>query len=303
MEFNVLVLGSGAATPTQTRNCSSQLISVCGTRLLIDCGEGTQNRLRQYHQKFQAIKYVLLSHLHGDHFFGLPGLLSTMHLCGRTEPITVFAPKGCRESMELLFEVSGTKTNYALTICEVDVEVPTIIHQDRYFHIEAFPLYHSVPTFGYKIVEEPPLLNLRPLVRDKYNMSNDDCVKVKAGGDLAMPDGTVIPNATLTLPRRRPRSYAYCCDTGYSDTIAEAVQGVDLLCMESTFDSTFASIAEERQHCTAAQSASVASAAGAGRLLLTHFSARYREIDPVLEEAKAIFPNTLCAEDGEKYEL
>lgn len=303
MDFNVLVLGSGAATPTFTRHCSSQLVSICGTHILIDCGEYTQSQLRKYHQKIQGIKMVLISHLHGDHFFGLPGLLSTMHLLGRTESITVFAPKGARESIELLFAVSGTELRFPVEFRELDCAEPTVILQERFYHITAFPMQHSLPCFGFLIAEENPLLNLKPMARLHYDMSNEDCVRVKEGEDLILEDGTVVPNSELTLPRRNARKYAYCCDTAFDESLATIVQGVDLLCMESTFDEAFKVMAEERCHCTASQSATIAKSAKVGRLMLTHFSARYRDIEPLLSEAKAVFPNTIAAEDGGLYNL
>ena len=303
MVFNILVLGSGAATPTNNRHCSAQLVNMCGSHILIDCGEGTQDQLRRYHQKLQSIKYILISHLHGDHFFGLPGLLSTLHLCGRTEPLSVFAPKGASEAIRLLFDVSGTDLRYPLSIVEMDMESPVTILQERYFHINAFPLQHSVPTYGFLIVEEPPLLNLRPKMRDKYQMTNDDCIRVKNGEDLRLVDGTVVANADLTLPRRKQRKYAYCCDTAFDESLVDTVAGVDMLCMESTFDNAFCAMAEERRHCTAQQAATIAAKAGVRQLLLTHFSARYRDIEPLLNEARSVFQSTICASDGTFYEI
>lgn len=303
MDFNILILGSGAATPSVGRHCSGQLVTICGQRLLIDCGESTQGQLRKYHQRIQTIKAIFISHLHGDHFFGLPGLLSTMHLNGRKEPLTVYAPKGARQAIELLFDVSGTHLDYELTINELDFEVPTVIRQEAAYHVTAFPLRHTVPTYGFVLAEEIPLLNLRPMMRDRYQMTNDQCINVKKGMDLTLPDGTVIPCAELTYPRRRPRSYAYCCDTVYDEAIVPLLKDVDLLCMESTFASDNSELAAQRCHCTAAQAATIASHANADRLLLTHFSKRYRELDQLLNEATAIFPNTSCANDGQTYQI
>ena len=195
MDFNVLVLGSGAATPTFSRHCSAQMVNICGSHILLDCGEATQTQLRQYHQRIQSIKTVFISHLHGDHFFGLPGLLTTMHLCGRQEPLTVYAPKGAREAIELLFEVSASHIDYPLTITDIEVDSPTVIHYDKGFRVTAFPLRHSMPTYGFIFEEETPLLNLRPNVRDYYKMTNDDCIRVKQGEDLQLNDGTVIENS------------------------------------------------------------------------------------------------------------
>ena len=303
MDFNILVLGSGAATPTFARHCSAQMVNICGSHILLDCGEATQTQLRQYHQRIQSIKTIFISHLHGDHFFGLPGLLTTMHLCGRQEPLTVYAPTGAREALQLLFEVSASHIDYDLQIKDIEVDSPTVIHRDKGFTVTAFPLRHSMPTYGFVFEEEPPLLNLRPNMRDRYEMTNDDCIRVKQGEDLTLADGTVIPNEKLTLPRRLPRRYAYCCDTAFDESIISAVAGADLLCLESTFDSTFATLAEERCHLTASQAATIAERAGVGQLLLTHFSARYREVEVLLNEAQTVFPNTICASDGGRYEI
>ena len=303
MDFKLLVIGSGAATPTFARACSSQLLNIYGMRILIDCGESTQDHLRHYHQKIQSIKHVFLSHLHGDHFFGIPGLLSTMHLCGRTTPMTLYGPAGVREALEPLFRVSATNLRYPLEIVELDSDTPTVICREKHFHVTAFPLHHSIPTYGYLFEEETPLLNMRPRVGEKYGLTSDQYAAIKNGSDLTLGDGTVIPNKELTMPPRKARGYAYCCDTAYEESIIDVVRGVDLLCMESTFDSSNADIAEQRCHCTAAQAATIASKAGVGRLLLTHFSARYSTVDTLLDEAKAIFPNTIAAEDGGEYEM
>lgn len=303
MNFSVLVLGSGAATPTHNRHCSAQLVSVCGAQMLVDCGEATQDRLRQYHKKIQSVKAAFISHLHGDHFFGLPGLVSTMHLCGRTEPFTVYAPAGSREALQLLLQVSGTAVRYPLEIVEMDFAEPTVICDERFFQVRAFPLRHSVPTYGFLFEEKDPLLNLRPLVRDKYKMSNDDCIHVKNGADLVLDDGTVVPNSLLTMPKRLPRKYAYCCDTAYDESIVPIVNGADLLCMESTFDNSLSSLAAERFHCTASQAATIAQQASVGTLMLTHFSARYKDVEPLLAEARQVFPNTVEAYDGLLYEI
>lgn len=303
LRFNILVLGSGAATPTHARHCSGQVVTIGGKRMLIDCGESTQSHLRQYHQRIQSFDTIFISHLHGDHFFGLPGLLSTMHLCGRTEPITVFAPKGIKAAIELLFNVSGTDIRYELNIVELDFDDKREIYRNPLCTVYAFPLRHSVPTYGFIFQENTTLLNLRKEVKELYNLSNEDCVHVKLGGDLTLADGRVIPNKELTLPPLKPRSYAYCCDTQYFDELVSYVDGVDLLCMESTFGNEYSNLADECLHCTASQAASIASQAHTKQLLLTHFSARYKDLTPLYEEATAIFPNTITAADGALYNI
>lgn len=303
MNFNVLILGSGAAMPTSARHCSGQLVTMGGKRMLIDCGEGSQSRLRQYHQRFQSICYIFISHLHGDHFFGLPGLLSTMHLCGRTEPVTVFAPKGAKEAIELLFKVSGTELRYELTIEELDFDDVRVICDDTQFVVKAFPLRHSVPTFGFIFEEKELLLNLRKDAIEKYRLTPEECVRIKQGKDLERKDGTFVPNKDLTMSRRLPRRYAYCCDTAYFDELITIVKDSDLLCLESTFDNSFEPMAAEKLHCTASQAATVAKEAGVQRLMLTHFSARFKEVDCLMEEARAVFSDTFPATDGEVYEI
>ncbi len=271
--------------------------------MLIDCGEATQSHLRQYHQRIQAFDTIFLSHLHGDHFFGLPGLLSTMQLCGRTEPVVVFAPRGAKEAIQLLFEVSGTEIRYELNFVELDFAEKREIYHNNLCTVYAFPLCHSIPTYGFIFAENDPLRNLRKEVKEQYQLTHEECMLIKQGHDLTLPDGRVIRNSALTLPPHRPRSYAYCCDTREFDALTSYIEGVDLLCIESTFGSEFGQLAEERMHCTAAQAATIATQAHVRQLLLTHFSARYKDLTPLYESATAIFPNTITAADGAVYDI
>lgn len=303
MDFSILVLGSGAATPTKARKCSSQVVRIGPRRLLLDCGEATQNHLRQYHQRIQAIDTIFISHLHGDHFFGLPGLLSTMHLCGRTEPVKLYAPKGIRALLDVLFAVSNTELQYNLEINELELDAPQLVLEDSYCRVTAFPLRHTVPVYGFIFEEVVTMLNLRKDVREKYGLTNDQCISVKRGSDLVQDDGTVVPNSLLTLPPKPPRRYAYCCDTAYFEELIPTIDGANLLCIESTFGKDFEALAAERCHCTAEQAATLAQKAGVEQLLLTHFSARYKEIEPLLDEARPVFPNVLAAEDGTIYQV
>lgn len=255
MTFYTTILGSGAAVPTLARHCSGQVVNINGCRILLDCGEGTQNQIRAYHQKMQGLGLICITHLHGDHFFGLPGLLTTQHLCGRTEPIDIVAPVGVRESMETLLQLSGSHVDYEIRYHELDGEESRLVFENNRCSVHAFPLLHSVPTYGYLIEEKPRGKN----------------------------------------PVRR---YAYCCDTGYTESFLPYIQGINLLCMDCTFANDFTSVANEKLHCTAAQAATIAAKAGAGQLLLTHFSARYKELDTLQFQAADIFPNSLLAADG-----
>ena len=255
MNFYTTIMGSGAAVPTLTRHCSGQVVNVGGYRLLLDCGEGTQHQMRAYRQKLQSLQLVCISHLHGDHFFGLPGLLATLHLCGRTEPVTVIAPQGAKQALDTLLDLSSTRLDYELRVIELAHADKQLVFTTPRCRIFAFPIWHSVLTYGY-IVEEVP------------------------------------------RSQSSPRIMAYCSDTGYHEELADYVRGVDLLCLESTFADDMKSVAEEKQHLTASQAAQIAQKAQVGQLLLTHFSARYHETELLKEQASALFPNVVLAEDG-----
>lgn len=300
--LSVTILGSGAATPTLGRHCSSQVVAVDGERMLLDCGEATQNQIRLYHQKLQSFSHIFISHLHGDHWFGLPGLLASMHLCGRTDDVHVYAPAGIRPALELLFEVSGTHLQYELHLHELEGGRQTVYEADK-CRVSAFPIVHSMPTYGYLFEEKIPLFNLRKDSRAKYGLTDYECRRIKMGDDYVRPDGSVVPNAELVLPKRQPLRYAYCCDTAYSESVIAEVRGVDLLCVDSTFDSAHEALAAEKLHCTAHQAAQMALAAHAKQLMLTHFSARYKDVSILLDEARKVFPNTIAAEEGETKSL
>ena len=261
MNFYTTILGSGAALPTVARHCSGQVVNINGFRILLDCGENTQTQLRVYHQRMQALSKIFITHLHGDHFFGLPGLVSSMHLCGRREPLDIYAPAGVRAAMELLMQTSGSHLDYELRYHEIALtEGMELLFENDLCRVSTFPLLHSVPTYGY-VVEEKP--------RGK----ND------------------------------ARRYAYCTDTGYTESFLPYIEGVNLLCMESTFDNAFASVATEKMHCTTIMAATLAQKAHVGELLLTHISARFKEPEHLLEEAQSVFPNTQIATDGAQYEV
>lgn len=261
-DFFVTVLGSGAALPTFSRHCSAQVVNIRGFRLLLDCGEGTQGQLRACRQRLQAFSVICLSHLHGDHFFGLPGLLATMHLCGRTEPVTLIGPKGLKEALTTMLNYSGCFLNFELLFRELtagECRVGGIeVYANNQCRVSAFTLRHSIETFGYMIEEVPR--NERPA-----------------------------------------RRYAYCCDTGYFEELSDLVRGVELLCVESTFADDYRAVALSKQHCTASQAALLAQKAEVGRLLLTHFSNRYKDLSVLLDEARPIFPETLAAIDCTRF--
>jgi len=272
MNMFVTILGSGAALPIGARRCAAQVLNVGGFKLLIDCAEATQDRIRYNHLKLQSISTIIISHLHGDHFFGLPGLLSTMHLCGRTEPVFIAAPKGARQVIETTFELTGNHVCFPIEWCEMDFcEGEQRIFENNRCTIDAFPLDHSVPDYGFRITEK------------------------RRGGNG--------PLANAPLPPPTPLTYAYCCDTVYDEQLVEHLRGVDLLCLECTFSNEFEHLATERKHLTAGQAGRLARLAGAKQLILTHISARYREDEPLISQARAEFENCLLAADNMRVEV
>lgn len=304
MGFYVTVLGSGASMPTGHRCCSAQVVNIEGFKILIDAGEGVQNQIRRAHVKMQSIDTILISHLHGDHFFGLPGLISSMHLCGRTQPLDIYAPKGLDDVFEAIFRVSNTELNFQLNIHTITPDVPQPILANAKCRISSFPIYHSIETYGFLIEEQKKTsLSLKRDVCKKYNLAADDIARIKQGDDLVLPDGTIVPNANLTQQPKSPRKYAYCCDTSYNENLVPIIKGVDLLCFDTTFDSKNEELALSKGHGTTVQAATLAKQAEVSQLLLTHFSARFKDITPLVEEAQAIFPNTVAATDLSVIEL
>lgn len=261
MNFYATILGSGAALPTGARHCSAQVLNINGFKLLVDCAEGTQDRIRYNHLRLQSLSTVIISHLHGDHFFGLPGLLSTMHLCGRSEPVTIVAPLGAREVVETTFRLTGNHVDYPVEWIEMDfAEGERRVFANSRCTVDAFPIVHTVPTYGFRITEVPRGMN-------------------------------------------PARVYAYCCDTAYTENILPHVAGANLLCLECTFANDLAELAETRQHLTAGQAGLLARKAGVKQLLLTHISARYKEPEALLQQAREEFPNTILATDGMRVEV
>ena len=256
MNMFVTILGSGAALPIGARRCSAQVLNVGGIKILIDCAESTQDRIRYNHLRLQSIATILISHMHGDHFFGLPGLLSTMHLCGRTAPVFIAAPKGARQVIETTFELTGNHVDFPIDWHEMDFnEGEQRIFTNPRCTVDAFPLDHSVPDYGFRITE--------------------------------------VPRNTA-----KPLVYAYCCDTAYNERIVPYITDADLLCLECTFSNEYEQLASNRKHLTAGQAGKLAQMAGAGQLLLTHISARYREDEPLISQARTEFPNAILAADN-----
>ena len=297
--FVLTTLGTGAALPARGRYPTAQLLDVHGRLHLIDCGEGTQERLREAGVSFLRIGHIFISHMHGDHYLGLMGLISSMHLMGRRDPLQLFGPPELREVVDVQLRASGTYLRYPLRFTAVEPVSGKVLVDDERLTASTLALRHRIPTTGYLFRERQAP---RSLLRDKVRLiPHFRRNAVKNGEDLVFPDGTVIPNAELTADPPVPRSYAYCSDTAYEPALVPHLQGVDLLYHEATFTTAMAARARETHHSTAAQAAQLALDAGVRRLLLGHFSSRYKSPDQLLAEARAVFPATELSFEGGRF--
>lgn len=303
MSFEITILGSGAAIPTSRRNPTSQYI-ICNERhILIDCGEGTQMQIRKYGVRFQRINHILISHLHGDHFFGLVGLISTMRLMGRDKNLVIYGPVGLEMIIRTQLEIGDAKLDFEIEFVELDGKTSRMIYEDNHIEIHTFPLKHRIPTNGFLIKEK---IKERKLNSSKIKVSGllfEHLHRLKSGEDIITEDGKVFKNEDYTLPPNPSRSYAYCSDTAYYEDLVPYVQGVDLLYHEATFIEKEKSRAKATFHSTAKQAATIALKSGVKKLLLGHISARYSNDLDHLNEAAEIFENVLVAEDGSHYIL
>lgn len=296
--FEVLVLGSSSASPSGSRFPSAQLLNIAERYFLIDCGEGTQMQLRRYKARFQGIGHLLVSHLHGDHYFGIPGLLSSMHLLGRQRELVIYAPEALKKIVDLMLNTGDTKLNFPIVWKFTRPDQTQLLFEDEKVEVYSFPLEHRIDCTGFLFREKPLPRNIDKYKLQRLNISFADILNLKAGKDVVNGDGELIKNEAATIAPPPARAFAYCSDTRFSQTTIEAVKGVDLLYHESTFLESEAARASATYHSTAKQAATVAKLAGVKQLLLGHYSARYRELDGFLEEASAEFGNILLAEEG-----
>lgn len=301
MSFDVTVLGCGSATPTSQRNPTAQVINALGRFFLIDCGEGTQIQMRKFKIRFQKIDHVFISHLHGDHYFGLIGWLSTLHLLGRTEPLHIYANEALKNIMELQFLHSETTLKYKLIWHFLNYGGKHLLYEDKALEIYSFPLNHRIPTNGFLFKEKAKSRSLKREMIVKYDLSIEQIHEIKEGADHVLEDGTIIKNAALTNSPKPPRSYAFCSDTIYDEGLIEYIEGVDLLYHETTFMDDMAKRAKETFHTTCSEAGNIAKLAGVKQLMIGHFSARYGDATPLVEQTKSVFPNTLAAEEGKTY--
>ena len=302
-DFKVFVLGCGSAKPSVRHLPSCQAIEYRGKLMLVDCGEGAQLSICRQHLNFSRLTDMFISHLHGDHLLGLPGLLSTLSLHGKGGKVRVHIfEKGARLMHEILSTV-GHETSFEIEYDILDPNGTHVIYEDNALTVKSFPLYHSVPCVGFRFDEKPKPRHLRGDMAKFLEIPVRELAGIKAGADFVRADGTVFTNDRLTTPADPSASYAYCSDTMFNPAVAESVRGVDLLYHEATYGDELAVKGAERGHSTASEAAEIARLAGAKRLLIGHYSSRYNDTDELLQQARAVFPDTIAATEGMKIAL
>ena len=301
--MKLTILGSSSALPTSGRYPSAHVLSAHERLFLIDCGEGTQMQLRKTRIRFAKINHIFISHLHGDHVFGLYGLLSTFSLMGRKNPIHLYAPENYDKILKSHLSDFDINLSFEIDFIPLSAKVPVKILDDKYLTVTSFPLKHRVPAFGFLFREKQSERNIIKECIDKYQIPLVRIPAIKKGEDFITSDGNIIKNENITLPPPKPLSYAYCSDTKYFKRLASFVKGVSLLYHEATFDKTKDDLAEMTGHSTTLDAAKTALDANVGTLIIGHFSARYKEIEPLVDEARTVFPETYPAIDGKSYEV
>jgi ribonuclease Z len=303
MNFELTILGSGSALPTSRRYPTAHALNVHERFFLIDCGEGTQLQLRKAKINLGRLDHIFISHLHGDHIYGLFGLLSTLNLLGRKSDLFIFGPPDLQKIIDFfLFQLSDG-LQYKIIVTPNVSRSYSLIYSNKHVDVFAFPLKHRVPTWGYLFKEKEKELNIHKEVISDYNLSIKDIVTIKKGADFSTPEGEIISNKLLTTPPTPPRSFAFCSDTAYYDRITKWIKGVDILYHEATFANADKSIAKKTGHSTTQQAATIAKKAHVKKLIIGHFSNRYKEPEQLLTEARQIFQETYLAEDLETYSV
>lgn len=297
-KFELHILGCGSALPTTRHFATSQVVNLRDKLFMIDCGEGAQMQLRKSRLKFSRLNHIFISHLHGDHCFGLMGLISTFGLLGRTAELHIHSPKGLEELLTPMLNFFCHTLAYKVIFHEFDTRQTSVVYEDRSMTVTTIPLQHRIPCCGFLFAEKArPNHIIRDMV-DFYKVPVYELNRIKNGSDYVTPEGEVIANTRLTRPSYPPRKYAYCSDTIFRPEIVEQLSGVDLLFHEATFAESELARAKETYHTTAAQAARIALEAGVRQLVIGHFSARYEDESILLKEASAVFPNTILAKEN-----
>lgn len=301
MSIAVTILGNSSAKPTASGHPSAQVVNVNEQYFLVDAGEGVQRQMARCGISALKLRAVFISHLHGDHLYGLFPLLSTLGLYGRRTPLRIYAPRPFGEMLEAFLCLCESNLPYTPEWVEVDTTKHQIIFENDTTEVWSLPLRHRIPTAGYLFRQKEPALNVKKYAIERYGLTVQQIVQAKRGEDVELASGEVLPNEVLTYRPYGVLSYAYCSDTNYSARLAGMVAGVDMLYHEATYAADMRRIAKERGHATTADAAKVAKMADAGRLLIGHFSSRYKDLSLLLNEAREIFPSTDIAREGETF--
>ena len=301
--FDVNILGCGSALPTTRHLASSQVVNLRDKLYMIDCGEGTQVQMRKMRIKFSRLNHIFISHLHGDHCFGLPGLLSTLGMLGRTGELVIHGPKEIADYINPMLSLFCKGLAYDVRINTINPSVSEMIWEDRSLKVYSIPLKHRLPTAGFLFEEKQKEAHIIKDMVDFYQVPIRELALIKQGADYVTEGGIIVPNKRLTKPAAPSKRYAYCSDTAYAEKIIPIIEGVDLLYHEATFGDVDKPRAKETLHSTAKQAATIALKANVKQLVIGHYSARYDDVNFLLQEAQSIFPNTLLGNEGLKLKV
>ncbi|MDY0089470.1 MAG: ribonuclease Z [Flavobacteriaceae bacterium] len=301
--MKLTILGCYAATPRTITNPTAQVLEIKNKMFLIDCGEGTQVQLRKNKIKFSKIEHIFISHLHGDHFYGLVGLISTFMLLNRKKDLHIYGPKGIKDIILLQLKYGNSYTGYQLLFHELEMRESAVLYEDEKVKVSSFPLKHRIYTNGFLFQEKNIERKLNIEVIEALNIDKVYYQKIKYGGNILLDNGTLVENKSITFEPIPERKYAFCSDTIYDEELIQYITEVDVLYHESTFLEKESHLAEKTMHATAKQAASIARQAGVKTLVLGHYSTRYENIDKFAQEAQMIFDNVLLADDGKVFEF
>lgn len=301
--MKLTILGCYSATPRTLSNTTSQVLEISNHMFLIDCGEGSQVQLRKHKIKFNRIKRIFISHLHGDHFFGLVGLISTFRLLTREADLHIYGPKGIKEVITLQLKLADSWTNYNLYFHELTSKESELIYEDKTVEVYTIPLKHRIYTNGYLFKEKEKERKLNIGAVEDAKIDRAYYRKLKQGFDVENNEGKIIKNELVTLKGEKPKSYAFCSDTVYKEDIVPLINGVDVLYHESTFLEAHAHLTTKTKHSTAKEAATIAKKANVGTLVLGHYSSRYPNLEDFRTEAKTIFDNVELAQDGKNFDF
>lgn len=301
-KFEVTILGVNSAFPIHGRHPSCQIVNYDDRLIMIDCGEAAQIQLSKYSIKKGKIEHIFISHLHGDHCYGLPGLLTSFSLQGRKKALFLHGPIGLKKFLSSVFEASEAHFSYELNVIEYDTEVPSIISIDKSLQVETFPMKHRIPTMGFRVCEHVVSFNLRPESIPTYELTVEEIKGIKKGNSISR-EGRVIPHDKLVFPKQKERSYAYCSDTVYDEDLIPYINNSTLLYHETTYLDDMEELAKQRMHSTLGQAIDIAQSANIDRLITGHYSSRYQNLDLFLEQGLSRMPGLLLGREGEVYKV